>query len=151
MPTINSNKYKYVYVLWLLVTSNIQSVQGQFIQTYFRLTPGVEVVHLGNQTVTLDPSAESSVDIYGSLVEFRAAENLEFFVEVNHLGNQSGENRLLIRYYDYGEKNSVIRFRKKTIVLKQNTIQQTANDKNPFSASFSIPQNEPGLITIHHP
>lgn len=151
MQTINSNKNKYVYVLWLLVTFNIQPVQGQFIQTYFRLTPGVEVVHLGNQKVTLDSSTETSVDTYGPLVDFRASENLEFLVEVTPQGNQSGENRLVVRYYNYGEKNSVIRFRKKSIVLIKNTINQTAYDQNPFSASFSIPQNQSGLVTIHHP
>lgn len=149
MPPICKNKYMNIF--WLLLVLTTQPVKGQFISTYFRLTPGIEVIHLGNQKVKLASALEFSIESYESMIEFRAAENLEFLVEVKKTENQSQENSPSIRYYDYKKNSTVELLTQKTFQLKKSLIYKIDDGQKQLSASFSIPQNESGLIIIHHP
>lgn len=149
MPPICKNKYLNIF--WLLLVLTTQSVKGQFINTYLRLTPGIEVIHLGNQKVKLASASEFSFDSYESLIEFRALENLEFLVEVKQTENQPQENRPSIRYYDYKKNSTVTVLTQKSFLLRKSMVDKIEDGQKRPRASFSIPQNESGLIIIHHP
>jgi len=140
-----------MHIFWLLLVLTTQSVNGQFINTYIRLTPGIEVIHLGNQKEKLASASEVSIESYESLIEFRAAENLEFLMEVKQTENQPQENRPSIRYYDYKKNTTGTLLTQKSFQLKKSFIYKIDDRQKQLSTSFSIPQNQSGLIIIHYP
>jgi hypothetical protein len=106
---------------------------------------------LGNQKEKLASASEVSIESYESLIEFRAAENLEFLMEVKQTENQPQENRPSIRYYDYKKNTTGTLLTQKSFQLKKSFIYKIDDRQKQLSTSFSIPQNQSGLIIIHYP